>query len=385
MTDIRCILLLSTCLIAAGNLEASESNFNSNHKGSSFSLQIKHTPLELEPINFLKGVKTASVRSLVNINKDFTINGNGNDYDYDETAQCRSEGYLYTSCPNTQVPVLGSRCPSDDRYFSACECPSRYKYNQSRCNSTFTNSVLGFDTCNPAEPITGGFGNSGNEASLLATACICDTSLYPYSSNNCSGNKVPSGNKCIDSEGNSYAEQCTCAPQYGQCGSNQYHSGNDYCEENGETLYPQSACKTCEGNSVPNDAQNACQCPDNFIECSAENNEIGIGEACILDAGKFSECQCPSDWKNCDNYGPEVSAKSCTLNGRTVYSSCKDDPCRIYDDYTKTNGTCPAGYTCSECKNSSGTNQYITGCAINYTNIENCTWWSCWTNTAAKN
>ncbi|MDO5387297.1 MAG: hypothetical protein Q4F75_08545, partial [Pseudomonadota bacterium] len=63
--------------------------------------------------------------------------------------------------------------------------------------------------------------------------------------------------------------------------------------------------------------------------------QTGVGEAC---SGKYASCQCPSSYKSCE-CGGAAGATSCTVNGQTTYSSCKNC-CSA--EYVYDSSNCPA-------------------------------------------
>ena len=76
-----------------------------------------------------------------------------------------------------------------------------------------------------------------------------------------------------------------------------------------------------------------CVCRSDLVTCTYP--QTGVGEVC---GGKYASCQCPSSYKSCE-CGGAAGATSCTVNGQTTYSSCKD--C-CGSEYVYDSSNCPA-------------------------------------------
>ena len=179
-------------------------------------------------------------------------------------------------------------------------------------------------------------------------ACLCDTTYYTVTESNrlSTCGKLAQTETCSDKSGTYYACRCTDSSLTPCSAENEYISEQDYrsniveaynyCRSNQNLtsyFYPKNICKSCEYPYVVNASKNGCSCSAEFIEC---------------------------------DLGYEAGAQSCTENGVTKYNKCKS--CPNVGTYT----SCPAGYTCSfeECSSK----YYITGCAVGYTDIDNCSW-----------
>ena len=148
----------------------------------------------------------------------------------------------------------------------------------------------------------------------------------------------------------SYFKTCVCdanmtqtctKPYYGvgpQCDGKYASCEKDTpraCKEDG---YGQSgACpdlqtpnKKCPYDSAYYDK---CVCRSDLVTCTYPQS--GVGEAC---GGKYASCQCPSSYKSCE-CGGAAGATSCTVNGVTTYSSCKEC-CSA--EYIYDSSNCPA-------------------------------------------
>uniref|UniRef100_UPI0026748FE5 hypothetical protein n=1 Tax=Enterocloster clostridioformis TaxID=1531 RepID=UPI0026748FE5 len=92
------------------------------------------------------------------------------------------------------------------------------------------------------------------------------------------------------------------------------------CKEDG---YGQTA--SCSSVQTPNKKcsynsgyYDKCVCRSDLVTCTYPQS--GVGEAC---GGKYASCQCPGAYKSCE-CGGAAGATSCTVNGVTTYSSCKE-------------------------------------------------------------
>ena len=163
----------------------------------------------------------------------------------------------------------------------------------------------------------------------------------------------------------SYFKTCVCddnlkechKPYYGvgpQCDGKYASCEKDTpraCKEDG---YGQSgACpdlqtpnKKCPYDSAYYDK---CVCRSDLVTCTYPQS--GVGEAC---GGKYASCQCPGSYKSCE-CGGAAGATSCTVNGVTTYSSCKEcceptcrDETNCGNGYVTQDNGC--GGTCRVCK-----------------------------------
>ena len=132
----------------------------------------------------------------------------------------------------------------------------------------------------------------------------------------------------------SYFKTCVCDDNLKECHKPYYGVGPSCdgkyascekdtpraCKEDG---YGQSgACpdlqtpnKKCPYDSAYYDK---CVCRSDLVTCTYPQS--GVGEAC---GGKYASCQCPGSYKSCE-CGGAAGATSCTVNGQTTYSSCKN-------------------------------------------------------------
>ena len=145
---------------------------------------------------------------------------------------------------------------------------------------------------------------------------------------------------------NRYYERCDCNENLTEICTIPYYGVGPSCDGKYEKCERDDdrACKekgypltgSCPTLQVPNrrcpydsSYYDKCACQSGLISCPSP--QIGVGTSC---GGKYQSCQCPSSYKSCD-CGGAVGASSCTINGRTTYSSCK----ACCDD------TCPSGYS----------------------------------------
>ena len=162
----------------------------------------------------------------------------------------------------------------------------------------------------------------------------------------------------------SYYQKCVCdanmtqtctKPYYGvgpQCDSKYASCKRDddkACKEDGygqtaQCSSVQTPNKKCSYNSGYYDK---CVCRSDLVTCTYPQS--GVGEAC---GGKYASCQCPGSYKSCE-CGGAAGATSCTVNGVTTYSSCKEC-CKTscpsgYNNSTVPNGYVQDGEACNHC------------------------------------
>ena len=108
----------------------------------------------------------------------------------------------------------------------------------------------------------------------------------------------------------------SCDGKYASC----KRDDDKACKEDG---YGQTA--SCSSVQTPNKKcpynsgyYDKCVCRSDLVICTYPQS--GVGEAC---GGKYASCQCPSSYKSCE-CGGAAGATSCTVNGVTKYTSCKD-------------------------------------------------------------
>ena len=145
---------------------------------------------------------------------------------------------------------------------------------------------------------------------------------------------------------NTYYKECVCDENLTQTCSVPYYGVGVSC--NGKYASCQrdddKACRNagytqtaaCPTLQVPNKKcpynasyYDKCVCQSGLVTCSSP--QIGVGTSC---GGKYQSCQCPSTYKSCD-CGGAVGAASCTINGKTTYSSCN----------SCCDNSCPSGYS----------------------------------------
>ena len=211
------------------------------------------------------------------------------------------------------------------------------------------------------EDVSGGNGNPGGIPEYDTPQEQCQAAGYGVTS-------CPAGshgdNPCpADS---TYYQKCVCdanmtqtctKPYYGvgpSCDGKYASCEKDtprVCKEDG---YGQSgACpdlqtpnKKCPYDSAYYDK---CVCRSDLVSCTYP--QTGVGTSCD---GKYESCQCPSSYKSCE-CGGAAGATSCTLNGQTTYSSCKECCASSYKytcagSHQKPNGTaCGGKYKSCSC------------------------------------
>ena len=156
----------------------------------------------------------------------------------------------------------------------------------------------------------------------------------------------------------SYAKGCVCdanmtetcePPYYGvgpSCGGKYASCKRDDAKACGDLGYSQTgACSSvqkpnekCPYNSTYYDK---CVCRSELVTCTSP--QTGVGSSC---GGKYDSCQCPSSYKSCE-CGGASGATSCTVNGVTKYSSCKDCCNSSNPRWCSVHGTCH-GDCCSD-------------------------------------
>ena len=100
----------------------------------------------------------------------------------------------------------------------------------------------------------------------------------------------------------------------------------------------QTINKRCPYNNTYYDK---CVCRSDLVTCTSP--QTGVGSSC---GGKYASCQCPSSYKSCE-CGGASGATSCTVNGVTKYSSCKDCCNSSNPRWCSVHGTCH-GDCCSD-------------------------------------
>ena len=161
-----------------------------------------------------------------------------------------------------------------------------------------------------------------------------------------------------------YYQKCVCdanmtqtctKPYYGvgpQCDGKYASCKRDDAKACKEEGYGQTA--QCSSVQTPNKKcsynsgyYDKCVCRSDLVTCTYPQS--GVGEAC---GGKYASCQCPGSYKSCE-CGGAAGATSCTVNGVTTYSSCKEC-CKTscpsgYNNSTVPNGYVQDGEACNHC------------------------------------
>ncbi|MDO5385902.1 MAG: hypothetical protein Q4F75_01360 [Pseudomonadota bacterium] len=142
-----------------------------------------------------------------------------------------------------------------------------------------------------------------------------------------------------------YGVGASCDGKYASCKRDDAKA----CKEDGYSQTAQCSSvqtpnKKCSYNSSYYDK---CVCRSDLVSCTYP--QTGVGEAC---GGKYASCQCPSSYKSCE-CGGAAGATSCTVNGVTTYSDCKEC-CKTSCPSGYTNSTIPNGYVqdgeaCNHC------------------------------------
>ncbi len=363
MINTKYLLCISTCLLVSSSLQASDINLTYDSSGflpGSSSLYTLHTPSELRPtssFNFENAVKLAAVCSVGGGGcNGLSFGSSPNSMNLDNASLCKEAGYSLTSCPSGADPK--NRCPHNSSFFDTCVCNTSY-YTQSGTYSSQCGSRASVESCTDSK---------GNKY----YRCTCDSSTMTTCS---AGNQYSTNSTvaCKDTQTNlsyvlntecktctspavvnSSENGCTCPSNYAACGTNQTGVGT-VCTENGVNKYT------------------SCKCPDNYVACNSSNNEVGNGKSCTLNGvtkyesckcndswvtcgtnqegvggacsiggvAKYASCQCPTSWSTCSDTSPDAGAKSCAINGKTYYSSCKQKDVNCEAPYYKTNeNTC---------------------------------------------
>ena len=363
MINTKYLLCISTCLLFSGNVQASDFKLTYDSSGflpGSYSFYTLHTPSELRPTSLFNpnnAVKLAAVCSVGGGGcSGLEFGKSNNSMNLDNASLCKEAGYSLTSCPNNSSPK--SRCPHNSAFFDTCVCDTSY-YTQSGTYSNQCGSRASSETCTDS---------AGNKY----YRCSCDSSTMTTCS---AGNQYSTTTtvSCKDTQTNqsyvlntecktctspavvnSSENGCTCPSTYAACGTNQIGVGT-VCTENGVNKYT------------------SCKCPDNYVACNSSNNEVGNGKSCTLNGvtkyesckcndswvtcgtnqegvggactiggvAKYASCKCPASWSTCSDTAPDAGAKSCSINGSTYYSSCKQKDVNCEAPYYKTNeNTC---------------------------------------------
>lgn len=279
---------LCVCLLAAfacmWNIPANAKSISGLGYSAGSDFTVSNTNMqEILPVELRKfsaasnqGIKFASVKSLVGLNKD-------DDFGLNEAELCAE--YPLTSCPSGQIPADPCPYSSNGAYFASCVCdPTQYPIDAS-------------DHYDYAK-----------ECGSLATITSCSDKNGDHLSCDCS---------------NQTETMVTCNK------NNQYISTTGtiskpylWCKDNsGKVTYPESACATCNSPSLVNDTKSNCTCPSSWVECGA--NQEGVGSACSADGNdKYVSCTCPSTYKECDTANNEQGQNACVENSTTLYETC---------------------------------------------------------------
>ena len=133
----------------------------------------------------------------------------------------------------------------------------------------------------------------------------------------------------------SYHSKCECSSEYNQICTPPYYGEGKSCGgkyvscriDSGDSCKEAGYTQTvpCSSLQKPNDRcpydsvyYDRCVCRSDLVTCTYP--QTGVGEACD---SKYVSCKCPDAYKSCD-CGGAVGATSCTVNGVTTYSSCKE-------------------------------------------------------------
>ena len=133
----------------------------------------------------------------------------------------------------------------------------------------------------------------------------------------------------------SYYQKCVCDANMTQTCTKPYYGVGPSCDGKYASCEKDTprACKedgygqsgACPDLQTPNKKcpydsayYDKCVCRSDLVTCTYPQS--GVGEAC---GGKYASCQCPGSYKSCE-CGGAAGATSCTVNGQTTYSSCKE-------------------------------------------------------------
>ena len=114
----------------------------------------------------------------------------GGDSNGENSGRGCPNGWLSSSEIGDKICVAKGSYPWVGICYGDCVCNSSiYPYTSSNCNRTLSGS-----TCT-------------DSSSTHYSSCICNTSTYPYTTSNCTGTR--GGSNCTDDSGTHYAS-CTC-------------------------------------------------------------------------------------------------------------------------------------------------------------------------------
>ena len=253
--------------------------------------------------NLFRYPQFAKVHFLVDKSDAMGFDYSEQQFDLENATKCQELGFkTEVSTCTTAGQNAGQLCPYDTSYTNIC-CGIEYKYKKGECSYPRTISSA---SCNNKYK------------------CYCDTTLYPYTTDNCASPYVLA-DKCVDDSGSHYAE---------------------------------------------------CACPSYYKPCDSSNNLVGIGTACTRNGETVYEaCECKSDYKYvCEQFGPTRPNDYC-LSGLKYYTECK-----TCGDLGFVEGVCPAGIDCSfeQCSGK----YYPTGkCTLGYIDIDGAScddWYKYW-------
>ncbi len=199
----------------------------------------------------------------------------------DDATVCNSMGYFQKDCQDNKSPL--QRCPYNQAYFK-CSCDtSVYRYSTLNCSSNSSPDL-----------------SEENSCENYSNSCVCE------------GGKiwVVENNSCVDCLNDT------------NCGDNQKCQNNECVNVN--------LCEnvSCTGGQKCNDTTGACECPSGEVfynnRCEAPscaNEEIkcsGTADICNKETGKCVECLTAS---NCN------ANEICSGNTCQTVDRCKDVSC----------------------------------------------------------
>ena len=176
--------------------------------------------------------------------------------------------------------------------------------------------------------------------------CKCKLDKYPYTTDNCSGTKAPSGDECND--GTIHYKECIDA-----CDLVEGLSCSYGCQTTFEAEGCASECKVCYTDNCHNRTSvEPCDygCESYFSDCSSKCEKC-YADNCRNRTDNATDLGCDSYWQDCSS--------KCEVGKTCVPTDCSA--------YTLT--SCPANATCTNCTVGCGdsTVKYkVTKCSLGY-------------------
>ena len=206
--------------------------------------------------------------------------------------------------------------------------------------------------------------------------CVCKEDEFPYTSDNCSGDRVPSGDSCQGS----HFKECLCNTKNypytsSNCGSG-YVLGGDSCSDSDGSHYETCASVCSKYDDLPNvsDCPYGCEivvsdCTSKCRQCYADN--------CLNRPDNNTDYGCEKYWDDCPSkcqtgtICTPIDCSAYTLSSCPTNALCETCSPGCEDNSVKYKETCTprdcSGYTLNSCPDGAICDECTPGCANNTT------------------